>query len=119
MTMLDEIRAEFAAALAVMRPQLEGFEDMNRLDLIQATDHVRASITDDERRKLLIVAADEALAALQADGWPELKRRVIPAAALVELLHQRATYDAALERFTGPEQAEQIVISASDPEPQP
>lgn len=123
MATVEDYHAEFAAALAVMRPQGEGFDDMNHLVLVHATDHVRASIADDERRKQLIVAADEklaqfeqALAALHADGYPVLKKRVIPTTALAELLHQRTTYDAALERFTTAEEAAHVIITAGAPE---
>lgn len=113
---LDDLREEFREALHIMAPQLEGFEDLNRLNLVQATDHVRAAIIDYNRRKILIVAADEALVRLQADGFPSSSMRIIPAAALAELLDQERTITAALAKFSAPDEAVAATITAGEPE---
>lgn len=123
MSMIDDTREELRAALAGMAEEREGFDDMARLNLVKAVDPVRAQIAAYERRRLLIVAADRALSALdkamanlRADGYPALGPLEILPEALAELVSQRRTYDKALAKFTAPEEAEQIVITAGPPE---
>lgn len=116
MATLDTVREEFAVALAAIRPALEGLEDYNRLNLVLAVAPVRAAIADFERRKVLIVAADEAIAKLQQDGYPALPQRTVEANAYAELRDQLETITAALAKFGTPAEATSATITAGTPE---
>lgn len=99
-TSVDAAIIEIADKLATLEPQLEGLRDFERLNLLPDTHAVVIdSINQYTRREMLMLAAQSALAALVADGYPVLDAREIIQAAYADLTGNAATIEAALAQF--------------------
>ncbi len=126
MPTVEEYRAEFAAALAEMSDEREGFDDMARTNIVKAREGVTAQITAYERRRLLLVAAEQARARfetalrnLHADGYPAREPLVLSDDALADLDEQQRTWNKARAKFVAAEQADHVEITAGAVEEQP
>jgi len=102
---LDGLRAEFAAAVAIITPQMDGFQAiLSDPTLTQPTQQaMQADLDAHKRRNRLLFDAqrlqeafEKAIAALVNDGYPNAVVEVDLSADIVaELEAQRAAYSAA------------------------
>ena len=116
-TQVDSAIQEIQDALAVVSPQLEGLRDFSRLNLTQpeSPSVVQSAIVDFERRDHLLIAALNALTALNADNYPDLPNREIEQNVFNDLKEQVTTIEAAFAKFT-PLHATNLNLETSQPE---
>lgn len=104
---VDACQTEFSAALGALAPELEGFEDLYELDLIQDSKGKNVEQIDAARRRqMLLNNAVAALTALTSDGYPEVATMEVNPAIYDDLNDQVRTITAALARYKrGPGEA--------------
>jgi hypothetical protein len=114
-TAAEQTIVEIDERLSVFVPQYEGMLDYDRLNIKPETKAVVAiSIADYEQRMGLLRAAREALAALMADGHPNIDVREVEAAVLADLKENAATIEAALKQFSS-NAAASLAMSSEEP----
>ena len=97
---LDGLKDEILRHRAELAPQLEGFEDLADVNVGPETkSQVLSDIEGAKRRDALSIAAVEALSALAADGYPDLKIIQVHEDIYQDLAEQKRTIDAALLRY--------------------
>jgi hypothetical protein len=117
MALLDDLQEELAIYQVARAPQLEGLERLARLNLTpQLMEEVQLSISQFTRRMSLIVQAQAALDALEADGYPEVDIREILGVAFDDLQDVNADIEAATTLFRDGE-AVHLALVAGGPEP--
>lgn len=118
-TLLD-LKAELEAAKAVLEPQIEGLHDFARLNIKPVTlAKVQETTVEFERRLSLVVAGLAALAALEADKYPDVPQREVLIAVYADLAENVATIQAAFEKFVSEEEASTVEIIPGTPEKRP
>jgi len=112
---ITALRAELAAAIALLDPQIRGMEDLAQVSMTEETlSFVRRDFVNYSRRKTLCQAVVAALDHIEADGFPDVVRAQLPASNFAELQEQRADLLAALGQF---DQAPAVKIEAELGEP--
>jgi len=97
---IPALDAELTAALAVLEPQIRGLTDLTGIPAsAELTAGIQGSLAAHTRRRDLITAADAALDALEADGYPNPVRSLISAGAFLELAGQILDQEAATAVF--------------------
>lgn len=116
MSKVDEAIAEIDAALAVMAPRIEGFEDYLRLNILDPTRPFVVKAHEDYLdRQSKLLAARATLVTVVDDGHPALPPYEVPAGALADLLANRDTILEALTQFV-PETAQTLNPVVGQPE---
>ncbi|CAB4192696.1 hypothetical protein UFOVP1244_66 [uncultured Caudovirales phage] len=97
---ITALRAELAAAIALLDPQIRGMEDLAQVSMTEETlSFVRRDFVNYSRRRTLCLAVVSALDALEADGFPDVLLDHLPADNYAELQEQRADLLAAIGQF--------------------
>ena len=120
-------REEFVAALAVLTRQIRGLEKISCGEPAGADLVAMAQELGDRRRRrdLLLVglaaltADDAALAALEADGYPDMPKGEVTAAVFAELQDLLADVQAAVSEFELIPPASNISVSLGEPAEKP
>jgi hypothetical protein len=117
-TEIDAAILAITVALENTKPALEGFEDDNRLNIQDATRvEVQVDIARYTTRVGLLETALKALEDLNADDFPELPAREIPASAYDDLKEQKRTIDAAFSKYLPKSEAEVLKATVGTPVP--
>jgi hypothetical protein len=113
----EEAVAEVDAALAEIRPRLEGFYDYRRLDLAApAAAAIGQVIAFYEQRHDLLTKARIHLLALVGDGHPALDVQEVDPAVYADLKANAASIELALSRFAEGTAAG-MALTADAPQP--
>lgn len=117
-----ELRLELEAALDVLDPQLRGLDDLTRVSITDPLlAEVRAQLTYRRHRSALIHTVlsemdqvNAAMAALEADGYPELPDETLEPAKFAELQGQNADLDAAVGVFSAETPASNLNVDLGE-----
>lgn len=121
------LRAELNAAIAVIDPQIRGLHDIAVVS-ISATllTEVNKEIFDRERRRVLLQnainclnATNDAMTALQRDGYPALPDEPLSSTSYAELQGQSNDFDAAIGVFVAETPASNVSIGLGSPADKP
>jgi len=116
-TAVESASAELQVAKTGLDPIVEGLHDFSAVNLKPDTQTtIQSTIIDYERRQTLIKAAQSALQALMADGYPNLPVRPLRDSAFQDLKDQVSTMTAAFGQFE-PEKAQSLNPTASESVP--
>ena len=120
-----ELEAELHTANSVLDPQIRGMHDLEAVSIsddLKAT--IQVQITAREHRHALqddvlakISAAKDAMAALEADGYPALPQATIIASQYNELQEQQTDLETAIALFR--EQASRMTVGLGEPSAKP
>jgi len=121
------LRAELDAAIAVIDPQIRGLHDIAVVSITtNLLIEVNKEISDRERRRVLLQnainclnAANEAMTALEHDGYPELPPEQLSSTNYAELQGQSSDFDAAIGVFVPEAKAATVSIGLGNPEDKP
>ena len=119
------LRDELNAALSVIEPQINGLDDLTRAGMsVEITQDINSELVGRHRRKTLILgviaaldAVLVALAALDADGYPNLPTISLIGHLFDELQHEKTALYAAIEIFVAAPPAAKIVATFGEAEP--
>lgn len=101
MTKVEEALAEIQAELARITPIHEGLRDYYSLNVKPETKTVvNQAISLYDQRKLRLEQAQSALQALLANGYPVLDIPPVEQVVFADLAAQKASIDAAMEKFS-------------------
>jgi hypothetical protein len=118
MSKLADLKSELLNAKTSIEPQVEGLNDFARLNLQPNTlTTVQAAIVDFQRRLDLIDDTIQALDALMADGYPDVKQRAISEQAYVDLNNNVITIETAFKKFSPTSDTVTVTITAGTPRP--